>query len=85
MIGGRTYIVSSNHKFNGNECPYMLQGEDCKKVIIGDNVWIGANCIILPGVSIGENCVIGAGSVVSKSFDRNQLIMGNPAKAIKQI
>jgi acetyltransferase-like isoleucine patch superfamily enzyme len=57
------------------------EGDD--KVFIGENVWVGANSIILKGVSIGENSVIGAGSVVTKSFPANALIAGNPAKLIK--
>ncbi|MGB9595410.1 MAG: DapH/DapD/GlmU-related protein [Candidatus Poribacteria bacterium] len=54
-----------------------------KPIKIGDNVWIGANAIILPGVEIGNNTVVGAGSVVTKSFGDSLVIAGNPAKIIK--
>ena len=57
----------------------------CKPVIIGDNVWIGQNCVILKGVTIGNNCVIAAGSVVTKSTPPNSLVAGLPAKVIKRI
>ena len=85
MIGGQSYIISSNHKFDNIDVPYMLQGENTKEIIIGNNVWIGANCTILPGVTIGDNCIIAAGSVVTKSFQTNLMIAGNPAKIINEI
>ena len=54
-------------------------------VVIGDNVWIGGNCVILPGVKIGNNVVIGAGSVVTKNMPDNVLAAGNPCKVIREI
>jgi len=52
------------------------------KVKIGDNVFIGANSIILPGVTIGNNAIIGAGSIVTKDIPENSIAVGNPAKII---
>lgn len=54
-------------------------------VYIQDNVWIGCNSIILPGVTIGENSVIAAGSVVTKNVNKNTVVAGNPAKVVKYI
>lgn len=54
-------------------------------VTIGDNVWIGGNCVILPGVTIGDNTVIGAGSVVAKDVPSNVCAAGNPCRVIRQI
>lgn len=54
-------------------------------VHIGDNVWIGASCIVLKGVTIGVNTVIGAGSVVTKSIPANVLAGGNPCKVIRAL
>lgn len=59
--------------------------EWAEPVTIGNNVWIGGDVTILPGVTIGDNVVIGAGAVVTKSFPSNVLIGGNPAKIIKEI
>jgi maltose O-acetyltransferase len=52
------------------------------KVKIGDNVFIGANSTILPGVTIGNNAIIGAGSIVTKDIPENAIAVGNPAKII---
>ncbi|MFC1462767.1 acyltransferase [Verrucomicrobiota bacterium] len=51
-------------------------------VDIGDNVFIGVNAVILPGVKIGDNSVVGAGSIITKSVPANVVVAGNPAKVI---
>lgn len=55
------------------------------EVTIGDNVWIGGNSVICPGVYIGDNCVIGAGSVVTKDIPKWSIAAGNPCKVIRKI
>ncbi|MDK9855707.1 acyltransferase [Staphylococcus equorum] len=57
--------------------------DNFQPIIVGNNVFIGINTIILPGVNIGNNVVIGAGSIVTKDVPNNQVIGGNPAKKIK--
>lgn len=54
-------------------------------VTIGDNVWIGGSCVVLPGVTIGDNAVIGAGSVVTKDIPANVCAAGNPCRVIRKI
>lgn len=52
---------------------------------IGNNVWIGANSVILPGVNIGDNSVIGAGSIVTKDIPSNVIAVGNPCRVLREI
>lgn len=52
---------------------------------IGNSVWIGANAVVLPGITIGDNCVIGAGSVVTKDIPANSVAVGNPCRVLRQI
>ncbi len=59
----------------GNRTRYLTSS---KPVTIGDNVWIGGNTVILPGINIGNNVTIGAGSIVSKDIPDNVLAFGNP-------
>lgn len=54
-------------------------------VRIGNNVWIGSNAVILPGVTIGDNCVIGAGSVVTHDIPANVVAVGNPCHVLREI
>lgn len=59
--------------------------EYAKPIEVGNNVWIGGDVVVLPGVKIGDNTVIGAGSVVTKDIPSNCVAVGNPCKVIKQI
>lgn len=56
-----------------------------REVVIGDNVWLGVNSVVLKGVTIGENTVIGANSVVTRSIPANVIAAGNPCKVIKNL
>lgn len=56
-----------------------------KEVVIGDNVWLGGNTVVCPGVTIGNNVVIGAGSVVTKNIPDNMIAAGNPCRVIREI
>ena len=56
-----------------------------KNPVIGDNVFVGANVVIIGDVHIGDNCIIGAGAVVVKSIPYNSIVVGNPAHIIKKL
>lgn len=80
LIAAHTMITSQTHdKMAKNYNDSLINQE----VIIDDNVWIGGNATILPGVKIGKNSIIGAGSIVTKNIPKNQIWAGNPAKCIQ--
>lgn len=72
----------------GHPIDYKTRNEGleyAKPITVGNNVWIGGNVCVLPGVTIGNNVVIGAGSVVNKDIPSNMVAVGNPCKVIKEI
>jgi len=88
MISTHCFITDFNHKYPHSEYKHLLLSEEgytSNKTTIGNNVWIGANCCILDGVTIGDDAVIGAGSVVTKSIPARHIAVGNPARIIKII
>jgi maltose O-acetyltransferase len=85
LIGPNVTIYSQNHTFEDITMPINTQGYTCKKVIIGNNVWIAANATILPGVIIEDDCVIGANTLVNKNIEKGSLVVGNPCRVIKKI
>ncbi len=84
LIGYNTHIFSSNHNIPPVPQRIVDAGHSNKKVIIQNDVWIGAGCIILPGVTIGEGAVVAAGSVVTKDVKPFTLVGGVPAVLIKE-
>lgn len=76
-------VTALNHNFEDSSKRIDEQGVATKPVVIGDDVWIGANAVILPGVTIGKHCVVAAGAVVTKDVPDNTLVGGVPAKVIK--
>ena len=84
LIAANCQIFDANGHHSSAQQRHTNNGK-AKEIKIGDNVWIGANSIILPGVSIGSNSIIAAGSVVNKSIPGEHIAGGNPAKSIKRI
>lgn len=84
MMGPNCTIYSRNHEFSDLSKPMMEQGySEEKEVVIGDDVWIGGNVTILPGVKIGSHSVIGACSVVTKDVPEYAIVAGNPSQIKK--
>lgn len=72
-------IISANH-----DTENLSKHTKATPIRIGNNVWIGANSTVLPGVTIGNNVTIGANSVVTKDIPSNSVAVGNPCKVIKE-
>lgn len=83
LIGYRTHILSANHAVPNGNGRIFGAGHRKAAVVIGDDVWIGANCVILPGVSIGEGAIVAAGSVVTKDVSPFVYVGGVPARHLK--
>ncbi len=78
-------VTALNHNFDDATLRIDQQGVSTRPVTIGDDVWIGANAVVLPGVSIGSHCVVAAGAVVTKDVPDGCVVGGVPAKVIKKI
>ena len=78
-------VTALNHNFSDINKRIDEQGVSTNPVTIEDDVWVGANAVILPGVTIGEHCVVAAGAVVTKDVPPHSLVAGVPAKVIKKI
>ena len=78
-------VTALNHNFDDTNKRIDEQGISTNAVTIEDDVWIGANAVILPGVTIGSHCVVAAGAVVTKDVPPHSLVAGVPAKIIRQL
>lgn len=78
-IAANTQILTNNH--DEHQHRILL----CKPVVIKKNAWIGAGVTILPGVTIGENAIVGAASVVTKDVPANTIVVGNPARVLREV
>lgn len=84
IMGPDVKIYSRNHKFDRLDVLIREQGKNYYKTIIGDDVWIGANAIILAGVHVGSHSIIAAGAVVAKDVEEFTIVGGVPARSIKK-
>ena len=92
-ISRGSYVHGSNHIFDDPKKPIMSQGtqsaridynNDIYSIVIGDDVWIGSNSVILTGTYLSKGCVVSSGSVVSGFYDEYSIIGGNPARFYKK-
>lgn len=84
LVGPGVQIASYQHVYRDKNRLIKEQDYLYRKIVIGDDVWIGANAVILAGVTIGQGSVVGAGSVVTKSCEPYSVLVGAPARVIKK-
>lgn len=84
MMGPEVIVYTQNHRFDRTDIPMCQQGfQESEPVHIGNDVWIGRRVMIMPGVTIGDGCVIGAGAVVAKDMPPYSIVVGNPARVVR--
>jgi galactoside O-acetyltransferase len=84
LIGPRAILIAANHDYERTDTPIILQGHVAKPITIESDVWIGANCVVVGGVTIGRGSVVAAGAVVTKDVPPMEVWGGVPAKFIKR-
>lgn len=82
VLGG--FVTGLSHNYESIELSIKDQGVSLNTTIIEDDVWIGGNTVIVPGIKIGTHSLIGAGSVVTKDVEPYTIVAGNPARPIKK-
>src|SRR5664280_21230 len=85
VVGGRAIVGKDSHIGAGTVLAGVIEPPNANPVIIGDNVLIGANAVVLEGVKVGNGAVVAAGSVVVKDVEENKVVAGVPAKVIKMV
>jgi tetrahydrodipicolinate N-acetyltransferase len=85
VVGGRAIVGKDSHIGAGTVLAGVIEPPNANPVIIGDNVLIGANAVVLEGIKVGNGAVVAAGSVVVKDVEENTVVAGVPAKVIKMV
>ncbi len=83
LMGPDVKLITRNHRHDDLSRPVRVQDETFAPIRIGNDVWLGANVVVLPGVDIGDHSIIGAGSIVTKSIPPFSIAVGNPARVIR--
>jgi acetyltransferase-like isoleucine patch superfamily enzyme len=83
QIGSGVQIMAGSHASDDPDILITQQERLSEGIVMGDNVWIGASATILDGVTIGTGSIVGAGSVVNKDVPPDSLVLGNPARVVK--
>ena len=83
ILGGRAKVGKNSHIGAGAVLAGVIEPPSAAPVIVGDNVLVGANAVVLEGVQIGDNAVVAAGAVVTKDVPSGAVVAGTPAKIVK--
>jgi len=82
LLASGCYFIDHDHGMRSGS-PLNRQPNEIRPIRLGKNVWLGARCVVLKGITIGEGAVIGAGSVVTKSVPANEVWAGSPARPLR--
>ena len=85
LFGEMVSIHDENHVPGRGPESIASRGFATAQIVIGNNVWVGAKATILPGVRIGDNAVIGANAVVTRDVPRNTIVVGIPARVLREL
>lgn len=85
LISPGVVITSHEHSYDAHGTPMRAQPTRFSPVSIDSNVWIGSGAIILPGVHLGTGCIVGAGAVVTRSVAPGTLVVGIPARVVRNV
>lgn len=85
LVAANTTFAPTNHEYSSREKTIAEQGFKQSRggIVVKDDCWIGANCVLLDGTILGQGCVVAAGSVVSGVWPEYAVIAGNPAKVVR--
>ena len=83
LTGPGVTVIASKYDVKGRNIIRSYPPYE-RDIIIGDDVWLGANVVVLPGVKIGDGAIVGSGSVVTKDIEAYSVVVGIPAKEIKK-
>jgi len=83
LIAQNVSFISFQHNYERNDVPIHAQGEIFSPIMVGNDVWIGINVVILAGTTIGDHAIVAAGAVVTKGVPAWSVVAGVPAKVIK--
>jgi acetyltransferase-like isoleucine patch superfamily enzyme len=83
MVAPHVVLAGGDHRFDDATRPMKVQGHVSRGIKTDDDVWIGANAVVVDGVHIGQGAIVAAGAVVTKDVEPYAIVGGNPAKVIK--
>ena len=85
LIAPYVSILDHDHRFDHPGIPYRAQRLAASPTVLGDNVWLGTNVIVLRGVTIGRDVIVGANAVVTRDIAAGSIAVGSPAQVVRQI
>jgi acetyltransferase-like isoleucine patch superfamily enzyme len=83
LISGFVYLQTSMHRFQNREIMVKDQGYEHADISIGNNAWLAAHVVILPGCRVGDDAIVGSNAVVTRDVEMGHIVVGVPARTIR--